>query len=335
MGSLATICTDTVPVSNCVEYWQENAATLLGRLHIEQAPGQPFRGSFAHSGVADLVLCKINSTPHSVSRTTTFARQYDRGYLKAVLQMKGTSLLDQDGRTTTIEPGFWSLYDTARPYRLTLLDQNELLLVLVPRERIFTAPNNLRNLTVRKFSGCSGVGKLACQLVNNTFDEIALLNLSTSFDVADSITQLLRLALLTGLPEQLLPPSRELLRERIKSLVAAHLRSPNLSVDGLASLTRCSKRYLHKVFEHEQLSISEYILRLRLERCRQSLLDPSCLNQSITDIAFSWGFNNSNHFSRSFKQAFGVSPRSLRAEVPNESKTARALQSVTRCSLLN
>lgn len=335
MGSLATICTDTVPVRSSVEYWQENAATLLGRLHIEEAPDQPFRGSFAHSAVADLVLCKISSAPHSVTRTTTFARQYDRGYLKAVLQMKGTSLLDQDGRTTTIEPGFWSLYDTARPYRLTLLDRNELLLVLVPRERIFTAPNNLRNLTVRKFSGSSGVGKLACQLVNNAFDEIALLNQSTSFDVADSITQLLRLALLTGLPEQTLPPSRELLRERIKSLVAAHLRSPNLSVDGLASLTRCSKRYLHKVFEHEQLSISEYILQLRLERCRQSLLDPSCLNQSITDIAFSWGFNNSNHFSRSFKQAFGVSPRSLRAEVPNQPKTATVPQPVTRDSLLN
>ncbi|HXU20474.1 MAG TPA: helix-turn-helix domain-containing protein, partial [Verrucomicrobiae bacterium] len=76
----------------------------------------------------------------------------------------------------------------------------------------------------------------------------------------------------------------------------------------------CTKRYLHMIFHSEDVSISDYILKLRLERCREDLLNPACAHKSITDIAYSWGFNNSNHFSRCFKRAFGVAPRRTRSE---------------------
>jgi AraC-like DNA-binding protein len=34
----------------------------------------------------------------------------------------------------------------------------------------------------------------------------------------------------------------------------------------------------------------------------------------VTDIAFSWGFNDAAHFSRAFRARFGCSPRALRAQ---------------------
>jgi AraC-like DNA-binding protein len=33
---------------------------------------------------------------------------------------------------------------------------------------------------------------------------------------------------------------------------------------------------------------------------------------SISEICFRWGFNGSAHFSRSFKERYGVSPRDYR-----------------------
>lgn len=38
----------------------------------------------------------------------------------------------------------------------------------------------------------------------------------------------------------------------------------------------------------------------------------ACAHRSIMEIAYSWGFNNPNHFSRCFKRQFGVAPRELR-----------------------
>jgi AraC-like DNA-binding protein len=38
-----------------------------------------------------------------------------------------------------------------------------------------------------------------------------------------------------------------------------------------------------------------------------------CISESITSIAYKWGFTDSAHFSRSFKKQFEVSPKDFRA----------------------
>jgi AraC-like DNA-binding protein len=125
---------------------------------------------------------------------------------------------------------------------------------------------------------------------------------------------MIRLALLESADEHSGVDSKESIRERVKRYILSHLRDPDLSITKLAGTARCTKRYLHMAFHSENVSISDYILKLRLQRCREDLLNPAFAHRSITDIAYSWGFNSSNHFSRCFKQEFGASPRSLRAE---------------------
>ena len=51
----------------------------------------------------------------------------------------------------------------------------------------------------------------------------------------------------------------------------------------------------------------------RVERCADDLRDPGQAHRPITDICFSWGFNSTSHFSRLFKERFGVTPRGYRA----------------------
>ncbi len=58
--------------------------------------------------------------------------------------------------------------------------------------------------------------------------------------------------------------------------------------------------------------MSTYILRRRLEECARQLADPRWRGHSISDIAFGWGFNSAPHFSRSFRELYGTSPRDYR-----------------------
>ena len=58
---------------------------------------------------------------------------------------------------------------------------------------------------------------------------------------------------------------------------------------------------------------AEYKSHRRLSHCAASLRDPSQAHRSITDICFSYGFNSTSHFSRLFKERFGIAPRDYRS----------------------
>ncbi len=48
------------------------------------------------------------------------------------------------------------------------------------------------------------------------------------------------------------------------------------------------------------------------------LASPVCAKLSISEICFRWGFNESAHFSRAFRNEYGRSPREYRREHPRE-----------------
>jgi AraC-like DNA-binding protein len=228
------------------------------------------------------------------------------------VQLKGTSYFEQNNRSCLLPPGSWSIYDTTQPYAVSTMGSVELLTLLIPRARIATHRLNLNDLTVRCFSGETGLGKLAFQFMTSAFAEIANVNPEHEWEIVGAISQLIRLAMLEAAGEPSDLSVRERWRERVKAYIEEHLRDPGLSLDRIAAAVNCSKRYVHKIFESEGTTTSEYIWQMRLCRCREELRDPACAGKSITEIAYSWGFNSSAHFSRTFKDTFHLSPRTYR-----------------------
>jgi AraC-like DNA-binding protein len=102
------------------------------------------------------------------------------------------------------------------------------------------------------------------------------------------------------------------LKDRIRDFIGQHLRDPNLSLDRIAQVLNCSKRHLHNAFADEENTLGQYILYQRLQACMRDLKNPVHLPRTITDIAFSWGFNNGTHFSRVFREYAGLSPSEFR-----------------------
>lgn len=87
-----------------------------------------------------------------------------------------------------------------------------------------------------------------------------------------------------------------------------HLAEP-MELDALARRARLSPNHLIRVFKqatgHSPL---QYLTRLRLEAaCRLMETD-----RTISEIAFSVGFNDSNYFTRQFRQVYGITPTGMR-----------------------
>ncbi len=101
------------------------------------------------------------------------------------------------------------------------------------------------------------------------------------------------------------------LRRHAERLIEQSLQEPRLSPDMLAGRLRISVRQLYRLFEEQGDSVCRYILRQRLSRSAADLGNPRLRGESITSIAFKWGFSDSAHFSRAFKKQFEVSPRTI------------------------
>jgi len=106
-------------------------------------------------------------------------------------------------------------------------------------------------------------------------------------------------------------PTRSRLLTRVLDYADAHLGDTGLSPKTLAAAHGMSVRSLHLLFEREGLRVAQWIRDRRLERCRETLVQPDWQGR-IIDLALQWGFNDPSHFSRAFRQRYGRAPRQAR-----------------------
>ena len=93
------------------------------------------------------------------------------------------------------------------------------------------------------------------------------------------------------------------------SLMEANLEEP-MSLDELSRHVGLSRRQLERLFQkHVRYVPTRYYLELRLARARQLLLQTT---RPIVDIAFACGFVSAPHFSKCYRDRYGVPPREER-----------------------
>lgn len=93
----------------------------------------------------------------------------------------------------------------------------------------------------------------------------------------------------------------EIMRRRTES---------GFNVDTLAAEVGVSARQLRTIFaRHTGRAPARFWREMRLYEARWRLLNSS---ESMTQIAYATGFSDASHFSRSFKSAFGETPRDYR-----------------------
>jgi len=104
------------------------------------------------------------------------------------------------------------------------------------------------------------------------------------------------------------------LRQRLRRHIEENLPREDLSPASIARDLGVSRTQLYRQFERAG-GVNTYIRRRRLRRSLLALCDPRHADRRIGDIAYDAGFADEAHFSRLFRQTFGMSPRAARASV--------------------
>ena len=131
----------------------------------------------------------------------------------------------------------------------------------------------------------------------------------------DAILSMLRLLLVellrcAGSVEENLPLSNsannenEIIR-KAQQFISNHVQE-KLSVPMVAKGVDVSPSYLTALFhKHLQISPGEYIRRIKLQQSKQMIREG---NLNFTEIAASLQYSTVHHFSRQFKEKFGLTP---------------------------
>jgi len=101
--------------------------------------------------------------------------------------------------------------------------------------------------------------------------------------------------------------------QAIKYDIAANLANGSLTVAAVAARHCVTPRYLHKLFEGERTTFTQFILRARLDRAYRMLRDPRFVARSITSIAYDAGFADLSYFNRTFRRRYNAAPSDIRS----------------------
>jgi len=117
------------------------------------------------------------------------------------------------------------------------------------------------------------------------------------------------IAMLVGNPLAVASPrKREVALSRARNYVAQHLEDSDLNATRIATSVGISPGHLSRLFKARSTTVMRYVWSCRLDRAADLLKSRGRSNVSIGEIAYSCGFASHAHFSRTFKERFGLSP---------------------------
>lgn len=311
------LSTAAVEPSRQLAYWTEMVCDTYVQLDCDAAAdAHTIEGEIAVDQLATLQLSRVTATAQHVRRTPARIARTSEDYFLVSIQARGTGAVVQDGRHAKLAPGDFALYDSTRPYELLFDGPFQQYVLKLPGPTLRTALRDTHRLTATSVCGARGAGHLMIGMIRTLAADIETLAPESAVAVADSVTQIL-IAGLSALPAAQQPALSNLIalhREQIKACVRARLREPGLSVASIAAQLRLASSTLHRAWAGEPCSLADWVWAQRLDAARRDLCDPALATRNVSEIAFSWGFNDAAHFSRAFRARFGCSPRALRAQ---------------------
>lgn len=260
----------------------------------------------------ELRLSSIRSNAIGLERSPNEPSKNSHDAYFAVVLLSGQYRVEQDGREVFLQPGDMTIYDATRPHRISCPASFSKLIVSIPRPLLRERVEGVERCAALRIRGDVGLGAVTADFIRSSARRASEMSPSDFAALADHCADLLALALPSVRGEAAPTRSRSMTMRRLKQFVERNLRDPELNAAAVSSGVGLSSRYVNDVFKDEGASLMRYVWMRRLENCRKDLLSPARAGLSISDIAFGWGFNDLSHFSRSFKQSFGVSPRDYR-----------------------
>ncbi|NEV65014.1 helix-turn-helix domain-containing protein [Thiorhodococcus minor] len=294
-----------------------DAPTLFEGLQQRLDSGGASASCAQVSGVPSARTCALGrvgllkATGETLSLTTQGSTQAPG--VTALILVEGAARVAQGGRETALGAGDLCLMRTGKSLELSLSDSFRAAFVEAPEAEIADRFPLWRAAMLTQIPGKNGVSAVFCDAIRSMHHWRESLAGEGGERLADVVIDLMGALVCFAVPINGECVRQSLYqKDQVKKVIQLNLRNPELSVELIAESVGMSPRQIHRLFLDEGISIMRWVWTQRLEQCYRELLQSDSAHRSISDIAYTWGFNDSSHFSRAFRKHFGVSPSQAR-----------------------
>ncbi len=283
-------------------------------LQVDSEVSGPFQATLSAAGADGIVFTEVHAKPQLVQRTAETIECGGSGYYKVSLLLSGTGFLIQDGREIVMQPGDLSFYDTSRPYSLLFNESFRNLIMMFPKDRLEFPTILTDALTAVSLREQHDLAKAVAPFIAQASPQLPQLPAIARTKLAHTSLELINTMLSAILDVECTPRNpHEVLLQKIYAHINANLGSAELTPGSIAAAHYISVRHLHSLFAELDTTVSTVIRKRRVEQARAELADPAFATRTVAAIAARWGFVDAAHFSRVFKQQYGISPSELRS----------------------
>ncbi len=309
------LATDGILPRKKIEYWNDVACKTFTAQTVEPL-GPTFSASMLRTEVGDIRMAEAISERSIVTHSRAQVALSSEAYFLLHLHLAGESVNRQDGREIRLHPGDFTMVDSSRPYQLAFSQPTSILVLRIPRpilRRYIACPEVV---TLLPMAGNTGASGLASRFIQDVWRSVQNGMLRAQGNrLSGPILDLLANAY-AEVPAANVEGSSltGALRVQIRNYIEGNLDDAELTPSSVANAFGISARYLHMVFRGESDTVARYIQRRRVEESARALADPMRRTLSITAIATAHGFKSQAHFSRVFRESYGVAPSDFRLQ---------------------
>ena len=303
-----------VPAGRRTSYWNEVYTSHFAQVTFDPVSRDNFEAELRTFTMGPLGLARVSYNAAEVERTRSHIDRTRERLFSFVLHLRGRGVFTHCGHQTVLGEGDFTLSDNAEPHHLSLQGPADVIILRSPPDVLkpyLPTPERLCGLRLPAHEGFTGT---AAAMMRSLVDQLEH-GLSPRFSqmVVRSVLEVMATSYALVFDKSIADCSMAGARRlQAAHYIESHLREPDLTPSAVARALDVSPRYLRMVFAAERETVQAYILRRRLEECARQLASSLWRGHTITEIAFAGGFNSGPHFTRAFRQQYGITPRQYR-----------------------
>lgn len=305
--------TERLPSARQFERWCEfvNEAHLSWSIRgdtYERFPAFIREGRFGDFRLANLTghAARVRGTRDHGA----IARDTDAIY-NMLYVVNGSICLTIDEHEVELRQGDIGLWDSTRPMVFVTGDSLHQITFAMTHEKLHRVFENAQDFVGKKVSCNGGLSQLFADHLIALDRQFGDLTIDQARTVLDTTLNMAVSLFNDGDGSFRHVRSPGLIRSMC-GYIDRHIDDIDLTIAQVANHHSISLRHLHRLFHEMGTSSSAYIIKRRLERCKADLASTAHDRETITEIAFRWGFSDSGTFSKTFRRQYGITPRQFR-----------------------